>query len=276
MSEKTARTYTHVSNRAKARQGGDRKVVFKSVLDDPFRIQWYDPIEVSQHCPVTLFHRPSVPINVQNRFLAVAVKLTEGVSEYRLGRGMESRKRKRAKKDAQLQGANNASKKAKKVGSGVSDEAMEVGSVTIRGEAVSSKSDVSATGTDVDVLALDHQVSHEPPSILQHLTIGINEVTRKLESQIKLSRQTVIISDKGAVSPESPRIKLIFVCRADIDPPILINHLPHLVSAYNSSRKHPDFMKLVPLPKGAEFTLAAAMGLRRVAVVAVDVKHLSN
>lgn len=42
MSHKAARTHTHVSNRAKARQDGDRKVVFKSVLDNPIRIQWYD------------------------------------------------------------------------------------------------------------------------------------------------------------------------------------------------------------------------------------------
>ena len=104
-------------------------------------------------------------------------------------------------------------------------------------------------------------------------------MTRKLESLIKLSRQTVIISDKGALSPETsshPHIRVFFVCRADIDPPILIDHLPHLVSACNSSRKAPDFVKLVPLPKGAEFTLAAAMGLRRVAVMAVDVKRLPN
>jgi hypothetical protein len=41
MSDKTARTHTHKSNRS-ARHDNDSKVVFKSVLDNPFRIQWYD------------------------------------------------------------------------------------------------------------------------------------------------------------------------------------------------------------------------------------------
>jgi len=188
--------------------------------------------------------------------------------EYRQGRGLESRKRKRSKKDTKPENAN-ASKKAKVVGSGVLNEVAEAGDAdgcaAIGGEAEVPLGDATAMA-----LAPQDQV---PPSILQHLTIGINQVTRKLESQIKASRQTVVISDQGAVSSEFPSqqgIKVVFVCRADIDPPMLIDHLPHLVSACNSSRKPPDFMKLVPLPKGAEFTLAAAMGLRRVAVIAVD------
>jgi ribonuclease P/MRP protein subunit POP3 len=41
MSDKAARTYTHASNRAKPLEPGERKVVFKSSLDNPFRIQWY-------------------------------------------------------------------------------------------------------------------------------------------------------------------------------------------------------------------------------------------
>jgi ribonuclease P/MRP protein subunit POP3 len=214
------------------------------------------------------------------------VNLADGVSEYRQGRSMESRKRKRkrATKDASQLNVN-VSKRAKKViHSGVSSEVMDVedadGFAAIPGGAVSSElSTDDAVAMEVEASAPDCQVSREPPSILQHLTIGINEVTRKLESQIRLSRQTVIISDKGTLSSESPsqrHIKAVFVCRADINPPILIDHLPHLVSACNSSRKRPDFIKLVPLPKGAELTLASAMGLRRVAVVAVDVTHLTN
>jgi len=98
-------------------------------------------------------------------------------------------------------------------------------------------------------------------------------VTRKLESQINASRRTIIISDKGAALSEPPSssgIKVVFVCRADIDPPILIEHLPRLVSTCNSSPKQANFVKLVPLPRGSELTLAAAMGLRRVAVFALD------
>jgi ribonuclease P/MRP protein subunit POP3 len=217
-----------------------------------------------------------VPINVQNQFLAVAVNLAGGILEYRQGRVLESRKRKRSKKDIKPESAG-TSKRAKVVSSGTSNEAAETcdgsgsGSATISGEIEVSLGD--GTAMDVEALAAEDR---GPPSILQHLTIGINEVTRKLESQIKASRQTVVISDQVAVSSESLSylgIKVVFVCRADIDPPMLIDHLPHLVSTCNSSRKPPDFVKLVPLPKGAEFTLAAALGLRRVAVIGVDVRQ---
>jgi hypothetical protein len=40
----SARTHTQASLRAtkkKAKNDGERKVVFKSVLDNPFRIKWY-------------------------------------------------------------------------------------------------------------------------------------------------------------------------------------------------------------------------------------------
>jgi ribonuclease P/MRP protein subunit POP3 len=218
-----------------------------------------------------------VPVNVQNRFLALLVNLADGISEYRQVWAQESRQRKRKAKDAHLKSAN----MSKKVVLGISNDATEAdntdGSVAVSGGEEFSEVTMGDTSA-IEVEAKD-QAQHEPPPVLQHLTIGINEVTRKLESQIKSSRQTVIISDKCTVSSEysqQPRIKVIFVCRADIDPPILVDHLPHLVSACNSLRKPSDFVKLVPLPKGAELTLAAALGLRRAAVIAVDVIHLSN
>lgn len=40
MSDKTARTHTQLSNRAKPKDSNDKKVVFKSVLDNPYRIRW--------------------------------------------------------------------------------------------------------------------------------------------------------------------------------------------------------------------------------------------
>jgi len=274
MSDKAARTHTHISNRAKARKDIDQKVVFKSVLDNPLRIRWYDSkhacwlVKPAQYL---VSHRPSVPDNVQNQFLAIVLNLADGVSEHR---NLERLKRKRAKKDAKSEGTN-ASKRVKLVGSGVSHEGTE-----------GSDADCSAVlsgGAEFHKVPMDNATSMDvafapesrAPSILQHLTIGINEVTRKLESQIIASRRTVIISDQSAglsELPPQPDIKVVFICRADIDPPILIDHLPRLVSTCNSSRRA-DFVKLVPLPKGAELTLAAAMGLRRVAVIALNVKH---
>lgn len=40
MSDQTARAHTSKSNRAKVRDSADRKAIFKSVVDNPFRIQW--------------------------------------------------------------------------------------------------------------------------------------------------------------------------------------------------------------------------------------------
>ena len=41
MSNKTARVLSQPSNRSKPRDGKEKKVVYKDVLDSPFRIQWY-------------------------------------------------------------------------------------------------------------------------------------------------------------------------------------------------------------------------------------------
>jgi ribonuclease P/MRP protein subunit POP3 len=121
--------------------------------------------------------------------------------------------------------------------------------------------------------------NHDSPKSSQHLTIGINAVTRRLERQVRSARHSVTISENGAaiVAPHSqPPIKFVFVCRADIDPPLLIAHLPHLVAACNSPARADGSsenltVKLIQLPKGAEFTLAHAIGLRRAAAIAIDV-----
>jgi ribonuclease P/MRP protein subunit POP3 len=119
----------------------------------------------------------------------------------------------------------------------------------------------------------------------RHLTVGINEVTKSLERQAKYTRHKLTVSDKGNITHADdiqPLIKFVFVCRADIDPPLLVAHLPHLVAACNSCVRDQaspgessDAVKVVPLPKGAELSLAEAIGFRRVAVLALDVscKH---
>jgi ribonuclease P/MRP protein subunit POP3 len=112
----------------------------------------------------------------------------------------------------------------------------------------------------------------EPPKILQHLSVGINEVTKRLESQIQQNRVTVVTTaDDSKLASPRPHLKFILVCRSDIDPPLLIDHLPHLVAAYNSTQTD-EPVKLVPLPKGAESSLAQTLGLRRAAVVGIDVR----
>ena len=128
-------------------------------------------------------------------------------------------------------------------------------------------------------------VPTEPP-IIPHLALGINQVTKRLEHQARAYRQTLSAAatstDNGTSQPTAFRpISIVFVCRADVDPPLLISHLPTLVASCNSSRNaltnpesHPP-IKLVPVPKGSETLLADATGLRRLAVLALDVIVLS-
>jgi ribonuclease P/MRP protein subunit POP3 len=113
-----------------------------------------------------------------------------------------------------------------------------------------------------------------------HMTIGINEVTRRLELQLKSVRHSVTLTTTPHTSPilpNIPPIAAVFVCRADVNPPILLDHIPHLVAGCNSIRPGSNTqgarqpLKLVVLPKGSESALAQALGLRRAAVIAVHV-----
>ena len=54
MSNQAARAHTSQSNRAKARSDADRKTIFKSVVDNPFRVQWYiDALRNAVSCMLT-------------------------------------------------------------------------------------------------------------------------------------------------------------------------------------------------------------------------------
>jgi hypothetical protein len=110
------------------------------------------------------------------------------------------------------------------------------------------------------------------PSLLEHCTFGINEVTKRLEALANPA------TTNEARSTTGPRLRVVLVCRADVDPPLLIAHFPILVATCNSSlpvdSSHDKFVKLVTLPMGAEHSLAEITGLRRVAVMALDVSFI--
>ncbi|KAG6837671.1 hypothetical protein H0H93_004947 [Arthromyces matolae] len=122
---------------------------------------------------------------------------------------------------------------------------------------------------DID-LSLSETVPLERPPVLEHLLIGINEVTKRLEQQIR-ALHSDLISTKLEQVKSSPPLRLIAVCRADIDPPILVDHLPHLVAAFNSLQPE-EPITLVSLQAGAETLLSQAVGLRRAAVLGFDVR----
>lgn len=108
-----------------------------------------------------------------------------------------------------------------------------------------------------------------------NLVVGINQVTRTLECQIQSLRTLAVLPNSGS-PPES--LAAVFVCSADIDPPILVEHIPHLVASCNSFhhivKQEPSKVKLVPLPKGSEQAVAQAVGIRRAAVIGVPVRSL--
>ncbi|OBZ79504.1 hypothetical protein A0H81_00807 [Grifola frondosa] len=252
MSEKTARSHTAPSNRASTHSSIDRKVVFRSVVDNPFRVQW-----------------PVVPVNVQNAILARVLDMLQGVSEYYINREKDSRKRKLSHK-----GHNTGTFKKYKADS--TDDAG-MGGRPFGGAATSEGHPAGPEPTAT--AAESYILSATPPTVLEHLTVGINEVTKELEKVTRSLRQEVTAQNNvaSAKSPSESTSRMVIICRADVDPPVLIDHIPHLVALCNSPRQGHDTSSmstcntwLVPLPKGAENSLAEAMGLRRVSVMLID------
>lgn len=125
-----------------------------------------------------------------------------------------------------------------------------------------------------------YPVTENPALPSDFITIGINQVTRRLESQVKSFRKLVTLATASSVnqiSSELASIAVVLVCRADVNPPVLLDHIPHLVAACNSTRPRSDLegarqpLKLILLPKGSESAIAQALGLRRAAVIAIHV-----
>lgn len=110
----------------------------------------------------------------------------------------------------------------------------------------------------------------ECPSVTRQLIVGINEVTKQLEQQVHAERVTQVTLHPSAKSP-SCSLSVVLVCRSDINPKILVDHLPHLVATLNSLRSEQP-VKLVPLQSGAETRLSQAVGLRRAAVLGFNVR----
>ncbi len=109
------------------------------------------------------------------------------------------------------------------------------------------------------------------PPILPHITVGINEVTKALETEVRSSRQTVVTPTTAAGETQA-LTSVIFICHVDLDTPALVAHLPQLVALCNSTRSENHKIKVVQLPAGAQSSLADALGyLKRVSVISLDV-----
>lgn len=86
----------------------------------------------------------------------------------------------------------------------------------------------------------------------------------------------------------SPRFRIIFVAKGDINPLSIVQHVLTAAAARNAanislrriransdSYASPEDVYVVPLPKGAESKLAELLGIRRVAVFAIEVRSQS-
>ncbi|KAF8633017.1 hypothetical protein AX15_001612 [Amanita polypyramis BW_CC] len=175
--------------------------------------------------------RPKVSPNVQSELLTHLVSILEGVADYQVTFRRLSRKRKRASNGE----TSSENQEEEMVGAGVGDSETQA------------------------------------KLIVNHLVVGLNAVTKRVEMQVrKRPDSKTIIKDEPATGlPDAKSdLRLIFACRADVDPPLLIDHLPHLVAACNAMQE--GSVRLASLPKGAEMTLAKALGVRRVAVIGLD------
>lgn len=211
-----------------------------------------------------------MPDNIQNALLAGIISALDGVADAHHKAWQENRKRKQVNADIE-------SRKRQRLGVNASSgPSMEVDNVSSASIGSEDKSKIVGT-------PMPASTTKTPPSILDHLTFGINEVTKLLENTAKTQRQAVSSTTvEASVSyPPSLQARLVAVCLADVNPPILIGHLPNLVAACNSTRRTtapglPAKTWLVPLPKGSEQSLATAMGLKRAAVIALDVCRASS
>lgn len=126
---------------------------------------------------------------------------------------------------------------------------------------------------EIDVTQSSTETPSQPmskPPITSHITVGINEVTKALEAEIRSSRQVVVTSDT-TFDTTQPLTSVIFICHADLDTPAIVAHLPQLIVLCNSARPNGHKIKAVPLPAGAQSSIAHALGYpKRISVMALD------
>ncbi|KAH9997740.1 hypothetical protein BJV74DRAFT_826203 [Russula compacta] len=204
MSENIARVYTNTSRRASHKQSDEHRFVYRSVLGNPFHVDW-----------------PIISPGLQQSILVRLTALFDGVAAHY--------------------------------------ELVGNTRMTTRTRAAGSSSHESNQG-----------LATSAPAIIPHIVVGINEVTKILETELRSSRQSVIKPDT-TVEETLFLTSVIFICYADLDTPALVAHLPQLVALCNSPRSENQKIKVVQLPAGAQTSLANSLGyLKRVSVMALD------
>lgn len=204
-----------------------------------------------------------MPLNVQNAILAHIVDMMDGVANFHRTRRTSRRSTKKHRRDQ-------AGDNPRNTDDAIFDDTTPVDV----GPTIADTVQLAVSKPVPDGMDSDSDITLGFPPIYQFLTIGINSVTKKLETICTQHRTVLHASDHTSMESISKiPAQLILVCRGDIDPPILISHIPSLVASCNSShgRSPSNVSWLVPLSRGAETTLSQALGLKRVSVVAIDV-----
>lgn len=274
----------------------------------------HDPSWTCRYTECECF-RPPTPLNVQNSLLACLADLLPEVAEYHIARETASRKRKSGKRAAQHKVKKQLDEQSKQTGVQTTNPRKRRRDEDSNSESKRAKVDLEETSKQTstspsssssqrqnnasptppkesslprphrndDALTNLKNPTLEPkpremvatniavPPILKHCVFGINQVTKRLEAQVKPNA----LGDTFASSCPKSRLRFVIACRTDIDPPLLIEHLPILVAACNSAIPAGSgdqmFVKLATLPMGGEHLLAETIGLRRIAVMALDV-----
>jgi hypothetical protein len=98
-------------------------------------------------------------------------------------------------------------------------------------------------------------ITIEQPDINKRVHVGINEVTRFMETFIENKR-----SNKKNSSDSTP---VIYICKREIKPLQLCQHLLHMAALAK--------VKLVPMPADSECRIGRALGINRASVILVEV-----
>jgi ribonuclease P/MRP protein subunit POP3 len=223
-------------------------------------------------------------VNVQNALLAALTRILEssGIGVFHEARERRSRRSKEKRRQSATSNSSPPSGVGRIVTGHVKRKATEGGEPEAKKRKIDkhvsipvsvAHDDTPAVSGSEDAAITILRGPPTPPEMLSKITFGVNEVTKRLEVQAAEYRQPASLSN-GTPKTRKASIRFIFACAQDVDPPSMIEHLPLLVASCNASRSQPrpeSDIFLVPLPKNAEGNLTEAAGLRRIAVLALDV-----
>jgi ribonuclease P/MRP protein subunit POP3 len=114
--------------------------------------------------------------------------------------------------------------------------------------------------------------SPPPPEISGSIVVGLNNITRSLESLSKSSKPPNAPyppdGERESLVDDARHFSAVFVLRSS-QPPILHSHLPQLIAT--ASLAHPNLpaTRLVQLSNGCDARLCEALGLPRVSFIGI-------